>query len=72
MAIVTDTSGLVSIFDVAALEHSATMDVINSLKSPMIVPAAILAEVDYMLQSRLGANASIELLEDIEDGVIRL
>lgn len=72
MEIVVDNSGIVAIFDKDTASQRAVMEAVNRTMATLIVPTGILAEVDYMLATRLGNKAVDSFLESVEVGFFEL
>ena len=66
MALICDTSGIFALYDADSAEHSATSAVVAAEIGPLLVPVVLLAEVDYLLHSRLGANAALDFLTALQ------
>ena len=72
MALIADSGGVYALFDKRDRHHSAVRQAIDQESSPIIIPAAILGELDYLLLTRLGVDAEIRLLEGILRGAFTL
>lgn len=70
--IVLDTSGLLAALDTAAKQHHAARAAIESARSPLILSPFVLAELDYLVASRLGYRAMLPVLRDVADGAYDL
>jgi uncharacterized protein len=70
--IVLDTSAILALVDRRDPHHEATVGVLESERGPLLVPAAILAEVGYLLEHRLGQPVLDLFLEDVEVGAYTL
>jgi predicted nucleic acid-binding protein len=68
MAIVADSGALYALYDKRDQHHSAVKAAIAAESGAIIIPAAILAEIDYLLRVRLGPAAERRFLEGIEKG----
>jgi len=68
MALVADSGAIYALYDSRDKHHSAVADVIDQESETIIVPMAILAEVDYLLRVRLGNRAVLRFLEGIKIG----
>jgi predicted nucleic acid-binding protein len=58
MALICDTSGVLALYDASNADHAATMAVAEGEPGDLLVPVALLAEIDYLLHDRLGADAA--------------
>jgi hypothetical protein len=60
------------LFDADDVHHAACKSVVEKERGPLFLPIVLLAEIDYLLASRLGIDASVEFLESIESGAFTL
>lgn len=72
MALIADSGGLYALYDARDKNHRAVRDVVGAESGPIILPMTILAELDYLLRSKLGVTAEIRLLEGITRGSFTL
>lgn len=70
--ILVDTSGLLAAIDASQREHAACAAVMVSAKAPLLVSPFVLAEVDYLLATRVGFDAETALLDEVARGAYRL
>jgi len=70
--IVLDTSGLLAAIDGSQRHHRAAAAALNTATAPRILSPFVLAELDYLLATRVGPAAQDRLLEQVESGVYRL
>ena len=70
--IILDTSGLLAALDERAKRHMAAREVIENSKSPLILSPFVLAELDYMVSSRLGPRAMEPMFRDVAEGAYEL
>lgn len=68
MALIADSGALYALYDARDRHHSAVAQVIARETGAIIVPMAILAEIDYLLRVRLGNRAVARFLEGIASG----
>ncbi|CAN5864690.1 hypothetical protein BH24CHL4_BH24CHL4_23410 [soil metagenome] len=66
--ITLDTSGLVAIFDDRDNWQIDAMRVIESNSGPNILPSQVMAEIAYILESRIGSLQLLQFLDDVESG----
>ena len=69
--IVLDTSAILALEDHNDVHHVRAIAAIN-VNQPLVLPAGILAEVDYMVTSRIDPSAMIPVLESLEEGSLEL
>lgn len=72
MSLLADTGGLYALFDADDRHHEDVRRIVESEASHVIVPAAILGELDYLLREHLGIEAEISLLDNLLDGGLTL
>jgi len=66
MALICDTSGVLALYDASNVDHAATAALVESEIGDLFVPVVLLAEIDYLLHDRLGADAARDFLRAIE------
>jgi predicted nucleic acid-binding protein len=70
--IVLDTSGLLAAIDASQRQHSAAADVLGRSSGPLLLSPFVLAELDYLIATRVSGSAASALLDQVADGVFRL
>ncbi|HEX3732973.1 MAG TPA: PIN domain-containing protein [Mycobacteriales bacterium] len=70
--IVCDTSGLYDAYDEEQERHAQARDVIEASAGPLLLSPFALAELDYLLLTRLGSLAEDRMLEDVAQGAYEL
>jgi RimJ/RimL family protein N-acetyltransferase/predicted nucleic acid-binding protein len=70
--LILDTSGLFAFLDRAAPQHEATAAVVDAEAGPFLLSPFVLAELDYLLGSRVHVDAELALLDDVARGVYHL
>ncbi len=70
--IVLDTSGLLAAIDGSQRQHGAAVDVLRRSAEPLLLSPFVLAELDYLIGSRVSATAASALLDQVAAGVYRL
>jgi predicted nucleic acid-binding protein len=68
MALIADSGAVYALYDARDRHHAAVTQVIEDERGPIVVPMAILAEIDYLLRIRLGSRALLRFLEGISVG----
>jgi len=68
MALICDTSGVYALYDTDDAQHEATAKLIKAEPGPLLLPVILLAEIDYLLNRRLGHDAAFEFIEAVERG----
>jgi len=69
--ILADTSGVFAALDRSQRLHEASRTVVE-MGEALILSPFVLAELDYLLSTRISSSASIELLRDVEAGSYEL
>jgi hypothetical protein len=72
MSLVADTGGLYALYDADDAHHVAVRGIIRKEPGPIIVPSAILGELDYLLREFLGVDAELDFLDGLISGALRL
>jgi len=68
MALVLDTGPLLAALDADDEHHLPCLDLIQATEERRVIPAPVLPELDYWCHERLGVDAFLELLADVERG----
>src|SRR6266508_6336900 len=70
--IILDTSGLLSAIDASQHRHREAVAALREAQPPWILSPFVLAELDYLLATRVGVDAERALLAEVGRGVYRL
>lgn len=70
--IILDTSGLLAAIDASQRHHAAAAAALRAAEPPWLLSPFVLAELDYLLATRVGAAAERALLAEVGRGVYRL
>jgi predicted nucleic acid-binding protein len=70
--ILLDTSGLLSALDGSQSHHQEAAASLASARPPLLLSPFVLAELDYLIASRIGSTARAGLLEEVERGAYAL
>jgi hypothetical protein len=70
--ILLDTSGLLSAIDGSQRQHRACAEALAAASSPLVLSPFVLAELDYLLATQVGAAEQMALLEEVARGVYQL
>lgn len=70
--IVADTSGLLALFNVREPEHARVAKIVEAEHEPLVVSPYVVAELDYLVATRLGVDAELELLRELSGGAYQL
>jgi len=68
MAIVADSGGIYALYDADDAHHGVVVAGMAKDPGPIIIPMAVLAEIDYLLRVHLGTEAEIGFLDDLAEG----
>ncbi len=72
MALILDTGPLYASLDRSDDDHSRCRHLIESSEEPLLIPAPVLVEVDYLIHRSLHPGVLVALLADIESGAYGL
>lgn len=70
--LLVDTSGLLAAMDAGQRRHADCAAVIAGAAGPFLLSPFVLAELDYLLVSRVSRKAQQDLLEEVARGAYRL
>ena len=68
MALIADSGAIYALYDARDRHHASVTRVIENEKGLIVIPMAILAEIDYLLRIRLSSRAVSRFLEGIAVG----
>ncbi len=68
MALIADSGALYALYDADDRHHEAVLRSVKRERGPIILPVAILGELDYLIRRFLGIDAEIDLLDAIVSG----
>jgi len=68
MAIIADSGAVYGLYDRRDAFHRGLRAALETERDLIVVPAAVLGEIDYLLRVRLGNAARLQFLEDIQEG----
>lgn len=71
MVLILDTGPLLAALDTADPDHEACARLLVEAEEDLVVPALVLAELDYWCHERLSGRAWLIFLEDLVAGVYR-
>ncbi len=70
--ILLDTSGLLAAIDASQEAHAAAAGALEAASPPRLLSPFVLAELDYLLATRVGSAAAGALLAEVARGAYRL
>ena len=72
MTLIIDSSGLLAAIDGGQEDHIGAREVIESGRGPLLISPFVLAELDYMILTRMGQGRELALLGEVARGAYRL
>ena len=72
MALVADSGGIFALYDRKDRHHAVVRRVLDEEHSLVVIPSAVLGELDYLLRQHLGIRAEIDFIESIMSGSFTL
>jgi uncharacterized protein len=70
--IVLDTSGLLAALDADQRHHQRAREALDADPGPFLLSPFVLAELDYLLLTRVGVEAETALLREVASGAYEL
>jgi uncharacterized protein len=70
--VIVDTSALLAYFDAGEPDHDAVSDVIDRSEEPLVVSPYVVAELDYLIATRVGVKAELAALQELAGGAWEL
>lgn len=70
--IVLDTSGLLAAIDASQRQYAEAAAVLRASPGPLLLSPFVLAELDYLISTRVSSTAARAFLEQVSTGVYRL
>lgn len=67
---IVDAGPLYAYVDADDQHHAACLELLQTHRGPLLVPALVISEVAYLLATRLGAEAEVRFLGDLASGVL--
>lgn len=68
MALILDSSGLLAAIDDRQEDHAPVREFLESVRDLLIISPFVLAELDYMVMTRLGQAREVALLREVARG----
>ncbi len=72
MALIADSGAVYGLYDRRDRHHKPLRKAIESERGAILIPVAILAEIDYLLRFKLGVRAELDFLNDVLAGAFTL
>jgi len=70
--ILLDTSGLLAAIDGSQRHHAAASAALRASNGPLLLSPFVLAELDYLLATRVSGRAAAAFLDEVANGAYRL
>lgn len=70
--ILLDTSGVLAAIDASQRAHEAARRALEAADAPLVLSPFVLAELDYLLATRIGVAAELALLDEVSTGAYEL
>jgi predicted nucleic acid-binding protein len=70
--IIADTSGLLAFFNSSEPAHGAVVATIAERAGPLMVSPFVIAELDYLVATRVGTHAELTMLSELSSGAYEL
>ena len=65
---IADTSALLALYNASEPMHERVRAVVEESDGPLVVSPFVIAEIDYLLATRVGVDAEIAVLEELGSG----
>jgi hypothetical protein len=65
---IADISGLLAFFNLREPEHESVRRAVEGLTEPLVVSPYVVAELDYLVNERVGADAGLSVLRELAGG----
>jgi predicted nucleic acid-binding protein len=72
MTLIADSGALYALYDKDDAYHTRVREVVERERGAIVVPVAILAELDYLLREFLGIEAELDFLDSVIRGAFNL
>ncbi|WP_102142005.1 PIN domain-containing protein [Mycobacterium hubeiense] len=69
---IIDTSALLAYFDAGEPDHDAVARVIDGNEDPLVISPYVVAELDYLVATRVGVDAKLAVLGELSSGAWEL
>ena len=70
--LICDTSGLIAYFDSSHAHHARASAAVAADGGPFVVPPYVVAELDYIVATRVGTHAELSVLDALASGAWEL
>ena len=69
---IADTSGLLAFFNSREPSHQLVRAHVEELTTPLVVSPYVVAELDYLVATRLGTDVAVQVLSELASGAYDL
>ena len=69
---IADTSGLLALMNRLEPQHEAVLSVLPHVDGPLVVSPYVVAELDYLVATRVGVTAELTVLTELAGGAYDL
>ena len=66
--IIADTSGLLALFNLTEPAHAPVQRVVARAGEPLVVSPYVVAELDYLVATRIGLDAELAMMAELAGG----
>jgi uncharacterized protein len=70
--IIADTSGLLALYNQNEPQHAAVRKVVEAADGLLVVSPYVIAELDYLIATRIGVHAELAVLRELAGGAYEL
>jgi predicted nucleic acid-binding protein len=70
--IIADTSGLLALFNRTEPAHHEVQRIVDGAAEPLVVSPYVVAELDYLVATRIGVDAQLSMLNELASGAYDL
>ena len=70
--IIADTSGLLALFNRRESAHEKIKAIVDAEPEPLVVSPFVVAELDYLVTTRIGVEAELSVLTELAGGAYHL
>lgn len=72
MALIGDSGGIYGLYDASERKHKAIRAAFEAERGLVVIPMAVLSELDYLLRKKLGIRAELDFIGDVQSGAFTL
>jgi predicted nucleic acid-binding protein len=70
--VIADTSGLLAYYNINEPAHEAVRNAIETSDGPLVISPFVIAELDYLLATRVSIDAELAVLTELSSGAYEL